>query len=143
MFFILSYLGGALTILAPCILPVVPFVFARIDQPFAKSGLPLLAGMALTFAAVGTLGAVAGNWAVAANDYGRIGAMVLLAVMGMTLVAPRWAERLTRPLVALGSRLSSAAARPAAAQATRPGLPFFWAWPPGCCGHPVRAPSWA
>jgi hypothetical protein len=44
----LAYLGGVLTILSPCILPVLPFVFARADQPFAKSGLPLLAGMALT-----------------------------------------------------------------------------------------------
>ena len=36
--FILSYLAGALTILAPCILPVIPFVFARVDQPFVRSG---------------------------------------------------------------------------------------------------------
>jgi hypothetical protein len=42
--FLLSYLGGVLTILSPCILPVLPFVFARSDQPFARSGLPLLAG---------------------------------------------------------------------------------------------------
>ncbi|ABE42499.1 cytochrome c biogenesis protein DipZ [Polaromonas sp. JS666] len=107
--FILSYLGGALTILAPCILPVLPFVFARIDQPFVKSGLPLLAGMALTFAGVGTLGAVAGDWAVQANEYGRIVAIVLLATMGLALVAPRIAERVTRPLVTMGSRLSNAA----------------------------------
>lgn len=103
--FILAYLGGALTILAPCILPVVPFVFARVDQPFHKSGLPLLAGMALTFAVVGTLGAVAGDWAVAANYYGRMAAIAVLAAMGLALLAPRGAERLTRPLVALGSRL--------------------------------------
>ena len=103
--FILAYLGGALTILAPCILPVVPFVFARVDQPFHKSGLPLLAGMALTFAVVGTLGAVAGDWAVAANDYGRMAAFAVLAAMGLALLAPRAAERLTRPLVTLGSRL--------------------------------------
>jgi hypothetical protein len=41
-----------LTILSPCILPVLPFVFARAEQPFLKSTLPLLTGMALTFAAV-------------------------------------------------------------------------------------------
>src|ERR1700743_456263 len=55
---VLAYLGGALTILSPCILPVLPFVFARADQPFVRSGLPLLAGMALTFAIVATLAAV-------------------------------------------------------------------------------------
>ena len=31
---LLSYLAGALTILSPCILPVLPFVFARAGQPF-------------------------------------------------------------------------------------------------------------
>ena len=41
---LLAYFGGVLTILSPCILPVLPFVFARSDQPFRKSGLPLLAG---------------------------------------------------------------------------------------------------
>lgn len=122
--FILSYLGGALTILAPCILPVVTFVFARVDQPFVRSGLPLLAGMALTFAVVGTLGAVAGDWAVAANEYGRMAAIALLALMGLALVAPRWAERLTRPMVALGSRLSNAAAA-RSQQARSPAWPSF------------------
>ena len=68
---VLAYLGGVLTIVSPCILPVLPFVFARADQPFAKSGLPLLAGMALTFALVASLAAVGGGWVVAANEYGR------------------------------------------------------------------------
>ena len=68
--FVLAYLGGVLTILSPCILPVLPFVFARADQPFVRSGLPLLVGMAVTFAAVATLAAVGGGWAVQANEYG-------------------------------------------------------------------------
>ena len=50
--FVLAYLAGVLTILSPCILPVVPFIFARADRPFLRSGLPLLLGMAVTFAAV-------------------------------------------------------------------------------------------
>lgn len=45
---VLAYLGGVLTIVSPCILPVLPFVFSRANQPFVRSGLPLLAGMALT-----------------------------------------------------------------------------------------------
>jgi cytochrome c biogenesis protein CcdA/thiol-disulfide isomerase/thioredoxin len=106
---LLSYLGGVLTILSPCILPVLPFVFARADQPFARSGLPLLAGMALTFAAVATLAALGGGWAVHANQYGRIAALVLLAFFGVTLLSRSLADRLTRPLVALGDRLSQGA----------------------------------
>ena len=109
--FVLSYLAGALTILAPCILPVVPFVFARADQPFIRSGLPLLAGMALTFAAVATLATLGGAWAADANEAGRSVAIVILAGMGVALLAPKLAERITRPLVALGSRLSDHADR--------------------------------
>ena len=44
--FVLAYLGGVLTIVSPCILPVLPFVFARAGQPFMRSTLPMLAGMA-------------------------------------------------------------------------------------------------
>ena len=103
---ILAYLGGALTILSPCILPVLPFVFARADRPFLKSGLPMLIGMALTFALVATLAAVGGGWAVHANQYGRAVALVVLALLGLTLLSTHVAEWLTRPFVALGNRLS-------------------------------------
>src|SRR5580692_3262430 len=107
--FVLSYVGGVLTIISPCILPVLPFVFARADQPFVKSGLPMLLGMAATFALVATLAAVGGGWAVQANEYGRTIAIVVLAVLGVTLLFPSLADRLTRPLVAAGARLSEAA----------------------------------
>jgi cytochrome c biogenesis protein CcdA len=70
---VLAYLGGVLTIISPCILPVLPFVFARADRPFVQNGLPMLAGMALTFAVVATFAAVAGGWVVDANEYGRCG----------------------------------------------------------------------
>ena len=106
LFILLAYLGGILTILSPCILPVLPFVFARADRSFLQSTLPLLAGMAATFAIVATLAAVGGGWAVQANAIGRWAALVLLAVFGLALIFPRISNRLTRPLVALGSRIS-------------------------------------
>jgi cytochrome c biogenesis protein CcdA/thiol-disulfide isomerase/thioredoxin len=104
--FVLSYVGGVLTIISPCILPVLPFVFARADQPFVRSGLPMLLGMAATFAGVATLAAIGGGWAVHANEYGRVIAIVVLAALGATLLFPSLADRLTRPLVAAGARLS-------------------------------------
>ena len=104
----IAYLGGVLTILSPCILPVLPFVFARADRPFRSHGLPMLAGMALAFAAIATLAAVGGGWVVALNQYGRYAAIALLAGFGLTLLFPALADRLSRPLVALGLRLSDA-----------------------------------
>lgn len=109
--FILSFLAGALTIIAPCILPVLPFVFARANRPFLTSGLPLLVGLAVSFAGVATLATLGGAWAAEANDFGRYAAIAVLALMGLALLVPRWAERWTRPLVALGARLGAASDR--------------------------------
>ncbi|EJM86356.1 cytochrome c biogenesis protein DipZ [Pseudomonas sp. GM60] len=134
---ILAYLGGVLTIVSPCILPVLPFVFARTGQPFMKSSLPLLAGMALTFALVASLAAVGGGWVVQLNQYGRWLALVFVALFGLTLLLPQLAERLTRPLVAAGSRLSEAAgadARP------RPGASFLIGVATGLLWAPCAGP---
>src|SRR3984957_11056211 len=96
---LLVFFGGMLTILSPCILPVLPFVFARAEQPFLRNGLPLLLGMALTFAAVATLAAVGGAWPVHINQYGRVFALIVLGALALTLLWPRFAEALARPLV--------------------------------------------
>jgi cytochrome c biogenesis protein CcdA/thiol-disulfide isomerase/thioredoxin len=103
---LLAYFGGILTILSPCILPVLPFVFARADRSFMRSTLPLLAGMAATFAIVATLAAIGGGWAIRANAIGRWAALILLALFGIALVFPSISDRMTRPLVALGARLT-------------------------------------
>lgn len=58
--FVASYFAGVLTILSPCILPILPFVFSRAGQSFSRSALPMLAAMALTFAVVASLAAIGG-----------------------------------------------------------------------------------
>ncbi|MGH6807346.1 MAG: cytochrome c biogenesis CcdA family protein, partial [Ensifer adhaerens] len=105
---IIAYLGGALTILSPCILPILPFVFARAEKSFVRSTLPMLAGMAITFALVATLAAIGGSWAIQANEYGRIVAITLLAVFGASLLSPRIASALSQPVVDFGNRLMNA-----------------------------------
>jgi cytochrome c biogenesis protein CcdA/thiol-disulfide isomerase/thioredoxin len=135
---ILAYLGGALTILSPCILPVLPFVFSRADQPFMRSGLPLLAGMALTFAAVATLAAVGGGWVTQANQYGRWLAVLLLGVFGLTLLLPKFAERLMHPLVSAGNRLSEFAQ--ADGQQVRAGSSFLLGIATGLLWAPCAGP---
>lgn len=134
---VLAYLGGVLTIVSPCILPVLPFVFARSGQPFIKSGLPLLTGMALTFALVATLAAVGGGWVVQVNQYGRWLALLFVALFGLTLLLPRLAERLTRPLVSAGSRLSEAAGQD---NRPRPGASFLIGVATGLLWAPCAGP---
>lgn len=134
---VLAYLGGVLTIVSPCILPVLPFVFARTGQPFMRSGLPLLAGMAVTFALVASLAAVGGGWVVQVNQYGRWLALLCVALFGLTLLLPKLSERLTRPLVAAGSRLSEAAGADAK---PRPGASFLIGVATGLLWAPCAGP---
>src|SRR5271156_782127 len=103
--YLLAFVGGVLTILSPCILPVLPFVFSRADQPFRRSGLPLLTGMALTFVLVATAAAFGGHWVVRLNQGGRYVAIAIFVVLGLTLLFPSLAEALTRPLVRAGAKI--------------------------------------
>lgn len=119
---IIAYLGGALTILSPCILPILPFVFARADQSFMRSTLPMLVGMAATFAVVATLAAAGGSWAVHANEYGRFAALALLAVFGVSLISPRISGIVTRPIVDLGNRMLKASNKPGTSPAVASSL---------------------
>jgi cytochrome c biogenesis protein CcdA/thiol-disulfide isomerase/thioredoxin len=105
LIFFLAYLGGLLTIFSPCVLPVLPFIFARSDQSFRRSGLPILLGMAATFTLLASFAAVGGAWLIEVNQYGRYAAMLLLLLLGAALIFPALSERLMRPFVALGGRL--------------------------------------
>ena len=69
-----------------------------------------------------------GAWAVRANQFGRIAALILLALFGLTLLFSSLAERLSRPLVRLGGRLSGQS------ETGRRSGPIL------CAGHCHRAP---
>jgi cytochrome c biogenesis protein CcdA/thiol-disulfide isomerase/thioredoxin len=105
LLYLLAFVGGVLTIVSPCILPVLPFVFSRADRSFRRSGLPLLVGMAGTFAVVAGIATFAGAWVVRANQIGRFLAIVVFALLGLALLFPSLADYLTRPLVRLGGRV--------------------------------------
>jgi cytochrome c biogenesis protein CcdA/thiol-disulfide isomerase/thioredoxin len=138
LLFVLAYLGGVLTIVSPCILPVIPFVLARADRPFLRNGLPMLVGMAFAFAVVATFASVAGGWVVSANQYGRMAALALLAIFGITLLFPELADRLMRPLVAVGARLSQSADQASDGSVFAPlllGVATGFLWAP--CAGPV------
>jgi cytochrome c biogenesis protein CcdA/thiol-disulfide isomerase/thioredoxin len=135
---VLAFLGGVLTIISPCILPVLPFVFARADRPFRSTGLPLLAGMALTFAGFAALATAGGGSIVRANQYGRFASLVVLAFFGLALLWPALADRFSRPLVRLGSRLAQPSdpdSKPGALPSLLLGVATGLLWAP--CAGPI------
>ena len=110
------FAGGVLAILSPCILPVLPFVFAA--RAGAGTGarrawrdaVPLLAGLVLAFAAVATAGTVGAAWVATAADLGRWVALAAVALAGFVLLSPRLAAWVARPAVRVGVRLEAAGA---------------------------------
>ena len=101
---LLVYLGGVLTILSPCILPVLPFVFARSERRFASNGLPMLAGMALSFAAIATLGQRwAGLGRSASINMGACSPWCCSHCLRQLCCHSIWRDWLARPLRRLGA----------------------------------------
>ena len=136
--YLLAFAGGVLTIVSPCILPVLPFVFSRADQPFRRSGLPLLVGMAATFAVVAGVATFAGAWVVGANQIGRFLAIVIFALLGLALLFPAISDYLTRPLVRLGGKAQgpqAARQRQASAAPLLLGMSTGLLWAP--CAGPI------
>jgi len=133
---LLAFVGGILTIVSPCILPVLPFVFSRANQPFRKSGLPLLAGMAFTFAVMASLAATAGTWIIRANEVGRYVALVVFAGLGLALLFPAFAEYLSRPFVRLGSKVQEQGDKaPSVGRSLLLGISTGLLWAP--CAGPI------
>jgi len=105
---LIAFLGGILTVLSPCILPVVPFLFARADQSRASIMLTL-GGMVLTFALVSSVAVVSSDWVVQASNTGRHLALLVMVLFAMSLISAKVGSWLARPLVMLGNRIDPGA----------------------------------
>jgi len=105
--YLVAFAAGVLSVLSPCILPVLPFVFARQGQPSRHGSLPLLIGMALAFAAAASLAAAAGAWSVQLSQFGRGLALLALGVFAASLLFPGLAAWWSRPLVQIGEKLAA------------------------------------
>jgi cytochrome c biogenesis protein CcdA/thiol-disulfide isomerase/thioredoxin len=131
----LTYLAGALTILSPCILPVLPFVFSRAEKSFVRHGIPLLVGMALTFSLFSALAVVGGEWVSVASGTARVAALVMLSVFGLSLVFPHLAEKAFAPLAALGSKIGNRSDQDKSSTSFLVGISTGLLWAP--CAGPI------
>jgi len=106
----IAFLAGMLTLLSPCTLPVIPFVFASVHGRKGQL-LALLGGMVIMFTSVALLAAVASQWVTRVTAAGRWIALLFLTLTALTLLSSRIAQFITRPFVAMGNQLNSASNR--------------------------------
>ncbi len=90
----LAFLAGLLSILSPCVLPLVPIVLGAAISEHRLGPLALAAGLAVSFTALGLLIAVAGfSVGIDANVL-RIAAAVVMIALGVVLMLPGFQVRL-------------------------------------------------
>jgi cytochrome c biogenesis protein CcdA len=86
---LLALLAGILSILSPCVLPLVPVVLTGAVAEHRLAPLALAAGVALSFTAIGLFVATIGFSIGLDMTAFRTGAAVLLIVVGGVLLMPR------------------------------------------------------
>src|SRR5437588_1537457 len=101
----IAFAAGVITVFTPCILPVLPIIFAGgTSSATRRRPYAIVAGLVATF----TLFTLAGAWIfhelhIGAKYQIRIGAATLL-LLALTLILPKIAELLERPFLFLTRR---------------------------------------
>lgn len=106
MFLIIAFLGGMISLLSPCTLPVIPLLFAGF-QGQRRHILALLAGMIVMFTLVALVATAASTWIAQATIAGRWVALVVLAIAALALIFPTFAQRIAGPAVSAGNLLNT------------------------------------
>ncbi|MGM8430096.1 cytochrome c biogenesis protein/redoxin [Enterobacter cloacae] len=106
MFLIIAFLGGMISLLSPCTLPVIPLLFAGF-QGQRRHILALLAGMIVMFTLVALVATAASNWIAQATIAGRWVALVVLAIAALALIFPTFTQRIAGPAVSAGNLLNT------------------------------------
>jgi cytochrome c-type biogenesis protein len=104
----LSFAAGAITVLSPCVLPVLPVVVGSAGQQHRHGPLALAAGLILSFTAVGTLVASAGMAVGLDGTVVRLLAAALLVAVGLVLLSASLQHRfegIAAPLAGSASEL--------------------------------------
>ena len=90
----LAFLAGLLSILSPCVLPLVPIVFGTAASEHRLGPLALAAGVTLSFVAIGLFLATVGFSLGIDGGAIRVAGAVMLIVAGLVLASPPLQTRL-------------------------------------------------
>jgi cytochrome c-type biogenesis protein len=90
----LAFAAGLLSILSPCVLPLVPIVLGAAVVAHPLGALALAAGLAVSFTALGLLLALVGFGLGIDPGTFRVVAAAIMIVLGVVLVVPSWQAQL-------------------------------------------------
>jgi len=90
---VFAYLAGLLTLINPCVLPVLPILLASAVSTDRKGPIALALGLSLSFVTFGMLVSTVGySIGLTENMLARIGA-AMMVFFGLILVVPAFAQR--------------------------------------------------
>lgn len=90
----LAFVAGLLSILSPCVLPLVPIVLAAAVTAHPLGAFAVAGGLALSFTGLGLLLALAGfGLGIDAGTF-RLAAAATMVMLGAVLMVPSWQARL-------------------------------------------------
>lgn len=90
----LALLGGLLTVVSPCILPVLPIIVGRSLQSHRYGPVALVGGLVGGFALAGSLLGVTASWFTHLAGLLRMVVIALLLIIGLFTLFPQWRYRL-------------------------------------------------
>ena len=91
---ILAFIAGVLSVLSPCVLPILPIVLGVAASRHKLGSAALAAGLSISFVAVGLFVATVGHSMGINGDTFRSVAAVLMVTLGVILVLPSLQARL-------------------------------------------------
>jgi cytochrome c biogenesis protein CcdA len=89
-----SILAGVVTVLSPCVLPILPVLVGRSLQSHRYGPVALIVGLVSGFAVAGSLLGISASWLTGLANVLRYGAIVLLLLLGILLLFPILSDRL-------------------------------------------------
>ena len=98
-----AFLAGVLSILSPCVLPLVPIVLGTAMSQHRLGPLALSAGLALSFTVIGLFVATIGFAAGIDGGVFQTAAAIILVLLGVTLLVPTFGARFATAAGPLGA----------------------------------------
>jgi cytochrome c biogenesis protein CcdA len=90
----LALLAGVLTVLSPCVLPILPIIVGRSLQSHRYGPVVLVSGLIAGFAVAGSLLGITASWLTRVANGIRLVAIAVLLILGLLAIFPHWSDRL-------------------------------------------------